>query len=83
MSSVPSSSPKPKPLDEDAAFAIWDALLAAGFVGGIGCSIWGSADARRWEVRATPTADTPLNAETGVPIPDRWDDETAIWGARR
>lgn len=72
-----------KPLGEGPAFAIWDALLAAGFVGGIDCSIWGSSDVRRWEVRATPAADAPLNAETGVPTPDRWEDGTAIWGARR
>jgi hypothetical protein len=72
---------KPKPLSEDLAWALFIALDHAGFVSGISKSIWGSKDAKRWEVRATPTESLPL--PPGFREPDRWDDGTAIWGARR
>src|SRR5271170_1943480 len=72
---------KIRPMTEAEAYAIFDALRAAGFVGGISLSIWGSRDGKRWEVRCTPV-EPDRTAFVTVREPDRWDDGTAIWGAR-
>lgn len=68
-----------EPLAEDAAWELFLKLDRLGFVSGIQKSIWGSTDGKRWEVRCTP-GDTAL---TGISPPDRWEDGTAVWGARR
>lgn len=75
---------KVKPLSEDAAWDLFTKLDLLGFVSGIHKSIWGSKDGKRWEVACTPSQSMmKLLVGTGLPAPDRWDDGTAIWGARR